>query len=318
MPQTASAPTQRPPSSSDWSGTRCLVTGAAGFIGSALCAALQRRGASVCGAGRRAPDVPGLEVSAACDVGELDQVRDLFRQVKPDVVFNCASKVTGARDLEVVHPTMRDNLLGAVHVLLAAAEEGGAHVVSFGSLQEPDDLSGSEIAPSPYAAAKLAASAYGRMFAELYDLPVSVARLYMVYGPGQRDYTKVVPYVLKRLLSGEPARMSSGSQPFDWIFIDDAVDAVLALAASDERTGRRVDLGTGTLTTVRDIVSGIAHRLDLEHLLEFGAIPDRRLEPVRKADIETTAGAIGWRPAVAVDEGLDRTVAWYREKLRGR
>jgi nucleoside-diphosphate-sugar epimerase len=305
---------ESPPASSGWKARRCLVTGGGGFIGHALCAQLLQRGASVYACGRSAPNVAGVTGSLSCNVADLERTREVFADVRPEVVFHCASKVTGSRDPDVVMPTLYDNLVGTVNVLQAATEQRNVRVVCLGSLQEPDDTIRG-IAPSPYAAAKFSAGVYLRMFAGLYSLPANIARPFMVYGPGQLDYTKLVPHVLKSLLSDAPARMSSGLQQFDWVYVDDVVDALIATAARDELCGETIDIGSGALTSVRDIAKGIGRRLRREQLLEFGVIPDRRLEPTRAADLDRTSRLIGWQPRVGLDEGLDRTVAWYRAEL---
>ncbi len=298
-------------SATKWNGRRCLVTGAGGFIGTALCRELVRRGADVHASGRNAPATPTSYAWTSCDVGDVDGVRQLFRAARPDVVFHLASKVTGARSLDLVLPTLRDTLVGTVNTLTAAAEAGSHRVICLGSLQEPDEAIPA-IPNSPYAAAKFAAGAYGRLFAEVYGLKVSVGRPFMVYGAGQLDFTKVVPHILSRLLRGEPAELSSGRAAFDWVYVDDVADALIALAASDAGAERNVDIGCGVLTSVRDIAEGLARRLDALPLLKLGALPDRKGEPTRLADVEKTAGLIGWRARVGVEEGLDRTAEWYR------
>ncbi len=83
---------------------------------------------------------------------------------------------------------------------------------------------------SPYAAAKTAVASYGRMFHALYGLPIVHLRVFMVYGPGPQDITKLVPYVTGCLLRGEPPRLSSGTREIDWIYIDDVVEAFVAAA----------------------------------------------------------------------------------------
>lgn len=294
---------------------KCLVTGAGGFIGNALCSELRRRGATIHGCGRTAPAGASVDVSHQCDIAVLSEVQRIIDEVRPAVVFNLASTVTGSRELEAVVPTLHGNLVGAVNILHAATEIGDIRVVQLGSLQEPEEPTGRDVANSPYAASKLGASTYTRMFAELYDLPASVARVFMVYGPGQLDFAKLVPYVLKSLLSGQTASMSSGRQEFDWVYVDDVVDALIAIAAHGGLRGKTVDVGSGTLTSVRDIALGIGRRLDLQALLGFDTIPDRRLEPTRKADIEATSTSLGWRSRVSLEEGLDMTVAWYQKHL---
>lgn len=296
-----------------WQGVRCAITGAGGFIGTALCRELSARGARVHGWGRTRHDGLTVEEWHHCDVTELERVHELFASTRPEVVFHLASRVTGSRSIDLVLPTLRDNLLGTVHVLSAAAAQGGPRVICLGSLQEPDmEL---RAAPgSPYGAAKFAASAYARMFAGLFSLPVTIARPYMVYGPGQLDLTKLVPYVATQILGGSKAMLSSGAQTFDWVYIDDVVEALLAAAAATATAGETVDIGCGVLTSVRDVAIGIASRLNSIEALQLGAIPDRRMEPTRRADLQATSRLINWQPRVALEQGLDRTVSWYRQR----
>src|SRR5690606_2771398 len=96
------------------------------------------------------------------------------------------------------------------------------------------------------------------------------------------------------------------------VYIADVCDALLAIAAAPDVVGRTLDIGNGVLTPVADVARGIAARLGSEEALELGVLPDRRGEPVRAADIETTARLTGWRPRIVIDTGLDQTVEWYR------
>jgi nucleoside-diphosphate-sugar epimerase len=292
---------------------RCLVTGAGGFIGTALCARLKSLGAEVHAYARNASEDASI---GACDVTDLEAVRSVFGRVRPQLVFHLASKVSGARSVDLVLPTLHSNLIGTVHVLLTALEHEAPKVVCMGSLQEPDQQLPA-VPNCPYAAAKFASSAYARMFADVLALPVIIARPFMVYGAGQLDLTKLVPNVLTQILLGREVAMSSGAQSFDWIYIDDVVDALLAAAEAPGAVGKTIDIGWGTLASVRDVATGLATRLGRVDALRFGALPDRRLEPTRHADIQATSQLIDWRPRVPLDEGLDRAVSWYRQRFGG-
>jgi len=252
----------------------------------------------------------------ACDVADLQAVQSVFNRVRPQLVFHLASRVSGSRSVEQVLPTLHSNLIGTVHVLLTALEHGAPKVVCMGSLQEPDQ----QLPPvpnCPYAAAKFASSAYARMFADVLALPVIIARPFMVYGAGQLDLTKLVPTVLTQILLGGEVAMSSGAQTFDWIYIDDVVDALIAATEAPAAVGKTIDIGWGTLVSVRDVATALATRLGRVDALKFGALPDRRLEPTRHADVEATAQLIDWRPSVPLDEGLERAVSWYRQRFGG-
>jgi UDP-glucose 4-epimerase len=289
---------------------RALVTGAAGFIGSALCNRLMAGGTEVHGVSRvpRRP-VEGLRWWTA-DLSEDRAALGIMREVRPDVVFHLASHVSGDRGLDAVVRTMRDNLVTSVNLLTAAGESGGPRVVLAGSMEEPDR---DDPAPSsPYAAAKTAVSAYARLFDQLYGLPVVNLRVFMVYGPGQRDGTKLVPYVINSLLRGEGPKLSSGGREVDWIYVDDVVAAFVAAADAEKAPGNTLDIGSGELVSIRSLVEQIVPLVSGDARPVFGALPDRPGERPRLANIAPSRETIGWEPSTPLDVGLARTVEWFR------
>ena len=102
---------------------------------------------------------------------------------------------------------------------------------------------------------------------------------------------------------------------FDWVYVDDVVDALLAIGSRTDVSGTTIDIGCGVLTTVREVAEGIGQRLGAAGAIRLGTLADRRLEPTRCADVEATARLINWRARVSLEEGLDRTVEWYRKHL---
>jgi nucleoside-diphosphate-sugar epimerase len=187
-----------------------------------------------------------------------------------------------------------------------------ARLVMAGSLEEPTPDRAWPTPHSPYAAAKLGAGAYARMCHALYGTPVVWPRLFMVYGPAQPDVRKLVPYVTTSLLHDESPELSSGSRPVDWIYIDDVVDALLAAAVADGVEGRTFDVGSGRLVPIRHVVEEIARLCDAKVAPHFGTVPERPLEQVRVADVAPTAAYLGWRAQTPLEEGLRKTVDWYR------
>ena len=119
------------------------------------------------------------------DLEDLAVTRSLFTLLKPEVVYHLAGAVGANPDLGLVVPTFHSLLTSTVNVLVAASEAGCRRIVLTGSLTEPAGIDGAATPHSPYAAAKWAASGYGRMFHELYGAPVVILRLFMTYGPGQ-------------------------------------------------------------------------------------------------------------------------------------
>lgn len=295
---------------------RCLVTGASGFLGRRLLDALGRVGADVVAVSRlaRVEGAAGARWRAV-DLEDRTAVERLIDDERPEVVFHLASLVTGRRELELVAPTLRANLVPAVHLLAAATRVGCRRVVLAGSQEEPLP---SEAPSSPYAAAKAAASVYARLFHSLYGAPVVTARIFMAYGPGQRDLAKLVPATILAALGGERPKISSGTRAVDWIHVDDVARGLLALATAPGLEGGTLDLGSGELTTVREVAERICRRLGAPPP-EVGALPDRPLEPERRADPAATLARAGWRPSIALDDGLAGTIDWYRaERAAGR
>ena len=295
-------------------GRRALVTGAAGFIGSALCRRLVASGTEVHGVSRVSRSTADGIRWWQADLSEAGAANRIFREARPDVVFHLASHVSGDRGLGAVAPTLRDNLVTTVNLLTAAAEAGETRVVLAGSMEEPDR---DDPAPSsPYAAAKTAASAYARLFDQLYGLPVVNLRVFMVYGPGQQDGTKLVPYVTNSLLRGEGPRLSSGRREVDWVYIDDVAAAFVAAAEAEKAPGSALDIGSGELVSIRSLVERIVALVGGDVRPEFGALPDRPGERPRVADLVPSRELIGWEPSTPLDVGLARTVEWFRARVR--
>jgi nucleoside-diphosphate-sugar epimerase len=154
------------------------------------------------------------------------------------------------------------------------------------------------------------------MFHALYHTPVTILRLFMVYGPGQQDLRKLVPYVTLALLKGQTPELSSGVRKVDWIYVDDVVAGYLAAATATGVEGSTIDLGSGRLDTVRTVVEELVGLINPRVQPLFGSIPERALEQTRTADVERSFRRIGWRSQVNLHDGLARTVDWYREQLQ--
>ena len=297
-------------------GKRILVTGANGFIGAHLCRRLCHEGAEVHAVYRtqRPVDAEDQRLWQA-DLAVLDSVKKIIGKVQPEIIFHLASHVKGAPGLEHVLPTFQSNLQSTVNLLTVAAETTRPRVVLTGSLAEPEAENGEQFPSAPYAAAKWACTGYARMFHALYKLPTVIARVFMVYGPAQIDLTKLVPYVTLSLLQGKSPKITSGDRLVDWIYVSDVVNGFVALAESPNVNGATVDLGSGSLISIREIVQHLAKVIGNGIEPEFGALPDRPMEPTRTARTADTFARIGWKPEVTLQEGLQRTVDWYRAEL---
>ena len=298
-------------------GQKVLVTGASGFIGRHLCDRLTRSGAEVHGISRKeqGQKIKGLKWWQA-DLSDLDSVRHLLTSIKPEVIFHLAGDALGGREMGLVMPMFQSHLMSTVNLFLTASEIGCRRLIVTGSLEEPVRESPDAIPSSPYAMAKWSSTLYARMFHALYHLPVVVLRIFMVYGPAQRNVNKLLPYVILCLLRGETPRLSTGERPIDWIYIDDVIDGFLAAAHVPSLEGQTFDMGSGRLVPIRDVVGELVNLINPDIKPEFGALPDRPLEQMQVADTSKTWTMFNWRPRTSLPDGLRKTVHWYEAQLR--
>jgi UDP-glucose 4-epimerase len=235
-----------------------------------------------------------------------------MREVAPEIVVHLAGEVRGDRSIEVVDSTLRANLVASVEILETATRLGCRRVVMSGSLLEEPVGTAQSTPPSPYGASRWAASAYARMFHALFATPVVILRPSFAYGPGQ-ERTKLVPHVITGLLAGESPELSSGERLLDLVFAPDVGEAYLAAAVADEVDGATIDIGVGSLTSVRTVVSTIVELLGATPgAPAFGRVKVRPLEQQIEVDPEVAAATLGWRARTPLAEGLRRTIDWYR------
>jgi nucleoside-diphosphate-sugar epimerase len=200
--------------------------------------------------------------------------------------------------------------MSTVNLLTAAVEADCPRVVLAGSLEES---CGDEAIPSsPYAAAKSSASAYARMFNSLYGLQTITLRIAMVYGPGQPDESKLIPYVIRSLLNSTPPRLASGRRQVDWVYVDDVVDAMIASAGDIDQTCLNVEIGSAASASIGDVADRLCQLVDPSVRPILGAVADRPGDRSWTADISQAFQCLGWRPRTSLADGLRRTVEWYQ------
>ncbi len=291
--------------------SKILVTGAAGFIGSHLCRRLSVGDLELHATSRRDRPRIASEIWWRADMADLADARRLFAAVKPDIVIHLAGSTGASADRDFVLPTFHSLATSTANVLMLASEHDCRRVILVGSLNEPVPSLQPPTPGSPYAAAKWVSSAYGRMFHELYGTPIVNLRPFMAFGPAQ-GRSKLIPSVTLSLLKGESPRLSSGRVRGDWIYIDDVVDAFVLAAAATGIEGQTFDLGTGRLTSMRSLIETLLGIVGGSVVPQFGAIPDRPHEQEVIADTIPAAEQLGWRATTPLEEGLRKTVAWYK------
>jgi len=298
-----------------FTGRKVLVTGASGFIGLPLTAALFRLGAQVCAVYRSEQrSVEGHVRWLQGDLEDLARTKEILNQEKPELVFHMAAHAWGSQDLSLVSPTFYGCLATTVNVLIASAEAGCRRIVLPGSLEEPLDPRGTP--NSPYSAAKWASNIYGKMFHKLYGMEVIQTRIFMTYGPRQ-DCRKVIPFIITSLLKGNTLRLQSPERVVDWIYIDDVVSGILSASGVSQMSDLPVEIGSGIGMSIGKVAEKICRMFNTNSTLRIGEMPGRIEEIVRLADADNTFLRTGWRAKTPLEVGLLRTIEWYRERFQG-
>jgi UDP-glucose 4-epimerase len=312
---------------------RTLVTGAAGFIGSTLVDRLLADGHSVIGvddlsSGRsenlgRAERHADFEFVKA-DVVDADLI-GLLADTRPEVIFHLAAQISVRHSVDDPPFDATVNVVGTVRLAEAARRAGVRKVVhtsSGGSIYgTPPTYPTNEDVPtdptSPYAASKVAGEIYLNTFRNLYGLECSHIAPANVYGPRQDPHGEagVVAIFAQALLAGRPTKIfGDGTDTRDYVFVDDVVDAFVR-GSGEAGGGQRFNVGTGVETSVRQLHSAIATAVGASDEPEFHPA---RLGDLRRSclDISKAEKILGWRPNVKIDDGVARTVDFFRSQER--
>jgi UDP-glucose 4-epimerase len=297
----------------DLARAKILVVGASGFLGRPLVRRLVDQGAEVTAVSRNPVAEADGAQWLACDASDAAQVTRLFEQRRPDIVYILTSDSRGGPDLDFVQASVQNDVMSTVNILVEATRHKCRHVVTTGSLDEPDGMARSAIPCTPYGAAKWVIGGYARMFMRLYGTPISILRPMMTYGPGQKSY-KLIPSIIHALLQNQKAELGSGARLVDWVYVDDVVDAFVR-TASCIGLNETIDLGTGKLVSIRDCALLIGSLLGRAHLLEFDPTRDRPYEEVKAADTQAAQERLGWHATTFLRDGLEKTIAAIESQL---
>ncbi len=304
-----------------------VVTGGAGFIGSNIVHRLVADGEQVrvvddLSSGRR-ENLAGVEDAVDFTTGSiLDEalLRDVFSGA--DYVLHQAARASVVRSVEDPMASNAANVEGTLNVLEAARACGAKRVVYASSSSvygnAPELPKREDMAPdprSPYAVSKLAAEHYCRVFTEVYGLQTVSLRYFNVFGPRQDPesaYAAVVPAFIRRLLEGEEFMVfGDGEQSRDFTYVENAVEANLLAARAEGAAGRVCNVGCGRRHTLNRLIEVLQELLHTSVRPRY--LPDRPGDVRHSlADISVARSALGYEPAVGFEEGLRRTVDWYR------
>lgn len=294
--------------------SRILLTGATGFIGRPVLTRLQAAGHDVHAISTRArPAGAGVTWHHADLLGRADVVAD----VGPEVLLHLAWYVEPGR-----YWTAPENIRwveASLALLRAFAAAGGRRAVIAGTSAEydwraPGERCQEETTPlkpaTLYGAAKHALHTAAARYAEQAGFELAWGRIFFVYGPGEPE-GRLVPSVGRALLAGRPVPTTRGDQLRDFMHVEDAAAALVALAESD--TTGAVNIASGDPVAVREVCDTLARLTGRPDLLQPGALPEREGDPPRLvADVARLREEVGFVPRIALYDGLAGTLDWLR------
>jgi CDP-glucose 4,6-dehydratase len=323
-----------------YEGRTALVTGAQGFIGSWLAERLLDEGARVVALRR---DVPALsrfkiaELEERCDVvqGDLDDYASLLRILNEhdvNMVFHLAAQTIVGTANRSPLSTFDTNVKGTYTLLEACRATGivsnpvTAVVVAssdkaYGEHEQLPYKEDFALQPRyPYDVSKACTDLIARSYAHGFGVPVAVTRLANVYGGGDFNFSRIVPDTVRALIRGDrPVIRSDGTPERDYLYVEDAVDAYLAVADSlekEELRGRAWNAGNGAPIAVKDLVARLikAAGSDLEPDIQGEGKPAGEIDR-QWLDSGAIRSELGWEPKWGLDEGLAETHRWYVQHL---
>lgn len=291
---------------------RCLVTGAGGFVGAAICRALLAHGAIVHGTLRpngsrwRLDALPELR-TLAVDLRNGDAVVAAIAESRPNFVFHAACHNARRYD-DPLAAIVESDVLTTAHLLDACAEAGIGRLVHLASsLEGSDALRGRT---------KAAATDLVRHQSQHGRLSALAIAPFHVYGPWESP-DRLVPTAIRAAVLGEPMRLTGDAAARDFVFVDDLATACLAAAKCPAPDGVRIEIGSGIARTNRQLLDAVESVTGRDIQVEEKPYPLRATDhgAPRFADPKPARRLLGWRPTTSLTAGLDRTVRWMRETL---
>ena len=313
----------------DWQSRPVVVTGASGFVGSHLVEHLLKLGADVTAMVHGDPVYrpghlrglahPSLRLAGG-DLRDADSTRRLIAGA--DTVFHLGAITSVAYSYQHPEETVSTNTLGTQHVCAAAREAGVRRLVHTSTAgvygdalnDQPITETHRVMGCNPYTAGKLGGDFVAQSYYLSYDLPVCTVRLFNVFGPRMGRYL-IMPTIIEQLLHSDELKLGDLTPTRTFTYVQDIVDAYLAMAAAEDVLGEVVHFGAQEIVTMGELAERICARMGTPCRI---VQDESRLRPPKseiykiRVDNSKASRLLGWHPTVSLDEGLDATIAWLR------
>lgn len=304
-------------------GRRILVTGGSGFIGSHLVKKLIKLGAKLYVLTRHRYLVNNIRLKNVwkkinilnADLRNIDSL-NILRGIEPEIIFHLAAYHHVGNSFTHFSEAIETNCLGTINLIESVENYerfiytstsevyGFQATVPFRENMTPQPI-------SPYAVGKYAGELYCMMKCHM-GYPVTVLRPFNIYGPFQSKGA-IIPEVILDCLQGRAIKATQGKQTREFNYIDDIIRGFIIAAKTKKAIGEIINLGCGKEISIRNLILKIIELTNSESKVIFGALLDRPTEIWRMcADNTKARDILGWFPKISIENGLKRTIDWYR------
>jgi CDP-glucose 4,6-dehydratase len=319
-----------------WNRRPAFVTGATGFVGAHVVRMLLDRGARVVCLERDAIRMTAFDLFdlrrrvtvVRGDLADFALLERVLNEYEIEAVFHLAAQALVGVANRSPLSTFETNVRGTYLLLEACRVTRAVGRVVVASSDKAygthDALPYAEDYPLlglfPYDASKVCTDVIARSYAHTYQLPVAVTRFANVYGPGDLNLSRIIPGAIVSVLRGEaPVIRSDGTPIREFVYVDDVARGYLLLAERiDEARGEAFNFGTGEQVQMLDLARRVIRLAGKEGQLEPRVMLARKIEgeiDAQYLSAEKVESRFGWRAEVSLDEGLRRTIEWYKEHL---
>jgi nucleoside-diphosphate-sugar epimerase len=305
-------------------GRRVLVTGAFGFLGQHLVQRLLDCECVVHITSRKVRTSPNISCHKV-DLSEYDSVRQTIESARPEIIYHLSSPPDAPPRIAEDGIYYRAIILGTHNLLTAAAGLDNIRIIMAGTGKEyglapntsPYQVlrfleTNPTLPTTPYALCKLTATLMGQMYSRFLGIPIVTLRLFSLYGPGL-DANSLIVQAIRAALSGASIPITPGQQRRDLLYVSDAVDGFVKAACSSIGLGQIINLCSGEHIRIQELVEMIYKFVGTPSSPQVGAIPYRREEIwCLCGDPSFAKKIMRWEPHVGLEEGLRKTIEWYR------
>lgn len=298
-----------------------MVTGSGGFVGQHVVDALKKNDAHVVGVTRH----PHNTDEIAVNIFDKKSLNHIIKKFSPTIIYHLASDALVEQGQSEPYKTFTNNIISSLNVLELGRKYNCSRIIMassvhvYGNQQMPYKESNPARPSRPYETSKTCVDLIAQSYADSFTVPVLIPRFVNIFGPGDVNFTRIIPKTIKSVLFHNNPEMWGGSAKREYLYIDDAVGAYLKLAQVPDNQfekNRIYNFGTGEPVSVSDLIHTI---------IRLGGYPlsVKRVNFVRPEELlrqiiswEKARRVLDWKPRISLDLGLVKTMAWYKQYFR--